>query len=138
MGKPDFQEVIEDLPVVTFATQLRRLDARVASAEGDHVVVGVSDLKALLDHIKERDHRVNWFTTCKNCAGLWDKVYEYDMERQRLRSALEYVRDEAKATIAWRNNKGMRPATDTSIFAATALSGCIAIVREMERVLGAT
>lgn len=78
MDKPDFQEVVEDRPAVTFATQLRRLDAGLsaAEAEGDAFVrVWVGDLKALLDHIKERDHRVNWFTTCKSCAQMWDANY---------------------------------------------------------------
>lgn len=92
MDKPDFQEVIEDLPVVTFATQLRRLDKAVELGMG--ALVQLDDLRALLSFIKERDHRACWFTTCKSCAGLWDKVYEYDMERQALRSALEALVDE--------------------------------------------
>lgn len=92
VDKPDFQEVIEDLPVVQFADQLRRLDKAVEL--GMSALVQLDDLRALLSFIKERDHRVCWFTTCKSCAGLWDKVYEYDMERQALRSALEDLVDE--------------------------------------------
>lgn len=90
MEKPDYQEGIEDLPVVQFADELCRLDADIVFANGaTYVSVRRSDLKSLLDHIKERDHRDCWFTTCKNCASLVDKVYEYDMERQELRAALD-------------------------------------------------
>lgn len=90
MDKPDFQEVIEDLPVVTFATQLRRLDAGLSAAEAGHdamVRVWVSDLKALLGFIKDRDDRICWFTTCKSCSQMWDANYA-------MHEALEALVDE--------------------------------------------
>ena len=62
---------------------------------------------------------------------MWDKEF-------RLYSAVAQLRDEAEKSIAWRQTRGMKPATDTSIFASTSLSGCRAIVRELEAVLGTT
>jgi len=131
MDKPDFQEVEEDHPTVQLADQLRFLDFCLSQADGGFATVREQDLKAVLDLIKERDHRVCWFTTCKNCAAMWDKEF-------RLYSAVAQLRDEAEKSIAWRQTRGMKPATDTSIFASTSLSGCRAIVRELEAVLGTT
>lgn len=43
--------------------------------------------------------------------------------------------DQCDLTITWRNERGMKPATDISIFAPTALSGVIKIKRYFEQAL---
>lgn len=133
--KPAFEEVIEDLPAVQLADQLRALEEALKHPNNGKVVVEAADLKAVIDLIREQDNRVCWFTTCKSCSKLWDKVYEYDIERQWRTTGLTYFLEQAEKAIAWRRAK-MPPTEDLSIFAHSQLSTAIKVARDAKLYLG--
>ena len=134
--RPDEIDVPEPPVDIQLAGQLRNLEEALRNTfTGCMTVVDAADLKAVIDSIREQEHRACWLTTCKSCAGLWDKVYEYDIERQWRSTGLQYFLEEAQTTIDWRKG-GMRPATDISIFAHSPLSTAIKVVRDAKHFLG--
>ena len=70
------------------------------------------------------------------CTCIWSEIAELENERDRYKAALEEIVYEADKTLAWRQG-GMRPATDISLFRATAQSSVIRIRRYMLDALAA-
>ena len=64
-----------------------------------------------------------------------DARRELEAENERLRTALRGMLDEVEKTRRWRASTGMRPATDTSDFAAVAPSGLQAVERAIREAL---
>ena len=89
------------------------------------------------------DHRESTMPAWKGaCAADGDDFpcLEYRMasELEAARKVVAEMRemvDQCDLTITWRNERGMKPATDISIFAPTALSGVIKIKRYFEQAL---
>lgn len=135
--RPDEIEVPEPPADIQLADQLRNLEEALKKTfNSGKVVVEASDLQAVIDLIRDQDDRIGWFTTCSRCRHLWDKVYEYDIERQWRTTGLQYFLEEAQGTIDYRKARGMKPATDTSIFAHSQLSTALKVVRDAKHFLG--
>ncbi len=78
---------------------------------------------------------------CCLCLGVWPceqaEILDLALENEQLTRELLTMVQECDKTIRWRKG-GMRPATDTSIFASTSLSGVLKIKRYFEEALNVT
>ena len=95
-----------------------------------------------IDNLKELHHGVGTrgvVVTCAVDGEVWpceklNLASELEAARKVVAEMREMV-DQCDLTITWRNERGMKPATDISIFAPTALSGVIKIKRYFEQAL---